>query len=84
MVVDANFPGNKTYAWKTMAAFSTEAFQLHHIFHTISPKNYPFLRGECVAAKHGVYFPRVNICLPLEDLSDGFSIAHVKVAANIT
>jgi hypothetical protein len=43
----------------------------------------PQLSVECVAAKHGIYFPMADICFSFEDLSDDFSIANVKVAAYV-
>jgi hypothetical protein len=44
---------------------------------------FPPLSVECVAAKHGIYFPRADICFSFEDLSDYFSIANVKVTAYV-
>ena len=44
---------------------------------------FPLLSVERVAAKHSIYFPRANIYFPLEDSSDDFRIANVKMAAYV-
>ena len=57
--------------------------QVLHLSRRRMTVNTSSLGGECVAAKHGIYFPRVDICFSLEDLSDDFSIANVEVAAYV-
>ena len=44
---------------------------------------FPKLTSECVASKHGIYSPRVNICFLLQHSSDEFSVANVEVSAHM-